>query len=235
MYSHYDRSLSCLADLILIAFLECLQPREASVSLVQLHTRNFSPHPQLTRDCICFLIKQGRVGVTFVGKRRRAKARLRGLEITIKISSGEVPKVIVHLIQSLKCTFFDSENGETLKFLDDQLKIYECIEYCRYYLDREGLNLKDDFKQLHKLQLMILELAQEQVFMVSWRALKTASESAIKNNKKSVSLNELIDLAYKYFISYRKRDLQIDFYRAPQSISNSSLRSTLLGFKLHEE
>ena len=220
--------------MVLIAFLECLQPREASVSLTRFHTRNFSPHPQLTRDCICFLIKQGRVGATFVGQGKRAKARLRGLEITIKVSGAEAPKLIVHLSQSLKCTFFDSENSETLKFLDDQLKIYECIEYCRYYLDREGLNLRDDFKQLHKLQLMILELAQEQVFMVIWRAVKSASESAIKKNKKSVSLNELIDLAYKYFISYRKRDLQIDFYRAPQSISNSVLRSTLLGFKLQE-
>lgn len=235
MYSSYDRSLGCLADLVLIAFLECLQPREASVSLTRLHTRNFSPHPQLTRDCICFLIKQGRVGATFVGKGKRAKARLRGLEITINVSSAGVTALITHLNLYLKYVPLDSDNHEQLKCLDDQLKAYECVEYCRYYLDREGVGLKDDFKQLPKLQLMLLELSQEQVFMVIWRAVKTASEAAHFKNRKSVSLSELINLAYKYFISYRRRDIQIDFYRAPYSVMGSALRSTLLAFKLQEE
>ncbi|RYY04031.1 MAG: hypothetical protein EOO53_03820 [Gammaproteobacteria bacterium] len=143
-------------------------------------------------------------------------------------------KLIAHLSQYLKCTPLDSGDCQRIKLLDDQLKIYECVEYCRYYLDREGLDLKDDFKQLHKLQLMILELAQEQVFMVIWRAVKTASERAIVKNRKSVSLSELMELAYKYFISYRKRDVQIDFYRAPYAVVSSTLRSTLLTFKLPE-
>lgn len=126
----------------------------------------------------------------------------------------------------------DGDDHEQLKCLDDQLKVYECVEYCRYYLDREGVGLRDDFKPLAKLQLMLLELAQEQVFMVIWRAVKTTSEAALAKNRKSVSLSDVINLAYKYFISYRRRDIQIDHYRAPYSVKNSALRSTLFAFNL---
>lgn len=181
------------------------------------------------------LIKQGRVGARLVGKKRRGRAQLQGLEIAINISNSEVTTLVTHLNQSLKCMFFDSDKHKQLKCLDHQLKIYECVEYCRYYLEREGLTLRDDFKHQPKLQLMLLELNQEQVFMVIWRAVKTASESAQAKNRKSVSLYDLIDLAYKYFIGYRRRDIEIDFYRAPYSVISSALRSTLLALKPPEE
>jgi len=235
MHSLPDKSSDCLANLVLIAFLECLQPREASVSLAQFHTRNFSPHPQLTRDCICLLIKQGRVSARGLSKKKRGRVLHKGLEITNHLSSAEVTGLTAQLNQYLKCMPFDSDDHEQLKCLNDQLKVYECVEYCRYYLDREGVGMRDDLKPLAKLQLMLLELAQEQVFMVIWRAVKNASEAARAKNRKTVSLNELINLAYKYFISYRRRDIQIDFYRAPYSIISSALRSTLLAFNLPEE
>ncbi len=78
---------------------------------------------------------------------------------------------------------------------------------------------------------MVMELAHGQVFTLLWRAVKTASISASQKKKKFVSLNDLCDLAYKYFLEYRKRDMQIDFYRMPYSVGNSVLRGLITKYK----
>lgn len=232
MHSLHDSSSDCLANLVLVAFLECLQPKEKLVSLAQFHTRNFSPHPQLTRDCICLLIKQGRVRAKLNNKRMRGRRQLRELELTTSITSEEVTALITHLSGIRKCMPFDMSEHEPLKCLNEQLQIYECVEYCRHYLAREGVGMRGDFNQLPKLQIMLLELAQQQVFMVLWRAVKTSSKAAHAKNRKSVALSELIDLAYEYFISYRRRGVQINRYEGPSSVINSALRSALLAFNL---
>lgn len=230
MNNEEDNPSHYIADLVLVAFLECLANKETHVPLVQFHARNYSPHPQLTRDCVCFLIKQGRVSVSFIGKSRKGKRLSRGLDINTNISSNNLASTIIDLSKNLKKHLPYYKDSELLKELDDQLKIFECVEYCRYYVEKEELKLKDEFDCLHKLELMILELAQPQVYMLLWRAVKNASEIRTPKSRRAISLNDVINLAYKYFISYRKRDIQIDFYKAPYSVENSALRNTLHRF-----
>ena len=88
MFEANSNQLNCLADLMLIAFLECLAPREASISLAQLHTRNFAPHQQATRDCICYLFKQGRVEISPFFQKWRGKVRVRDMTISLKLDSS---------------------------------------------------------------------------------------------------------------------------------------------------
>lgn len=226
--------LDCLADLIFIALLECLALEEASLSMEQLHTRNFTPHPQATRDCICFLAKQGRVVISPITIKKKGRAiQARDTNITINICSTNVSKLIINLSYEARGKIAESNCQQLVTILDGQLKAYECIEYCKFYLNREGLELKEEFVQPYKLSLMIMELAQEQVFKLLWRAVKTVSVSATekKRQEKFVSLSKLCDLAYKYFLEYRKRDIPIDFYRTPNSIGNSVLRSVVTKYK----
>ena len=151
----------------------------------------------------------------------------RDTNILAKISPADISKLIINLSYGMRSKIADANCEPLLATMNEQLKVYECIEYCQFYLDREGLGLRGDSTQSYKLHLMVLELAQEQVLMVLWRAVKTASISAHQKKRKAVTLNELCDLAYKYFLSYRKRDIEIDFYRMPYSVGNSTLRSVV--------
>ncbi len=231
MFEANSNQLNCLADLVLIAFLGCLAPREASISLAQLHTRNFAPHQQATRDCIYYLFKQGRVEISPFVQKRRGRVHARDMNISLKLDPPDIPKLIINLSYSIRDKISDTKCELLFDLLDEQLKVYECIEYCQFYLDREGLGLRSDSVQPYKLHLMVMELAHEQVFMLLWRAVKTASIYALKKKEKSVTLNELCDLAYKYFIDYRKRDIGINCYRAPYSVVSSSLRNILVKYK----
>ena len=178
MFEANSIQLDCVADLVLIAFMECLAPGEASLTLAQLHTRNFTPHQQATRDCVCFLLKQGRVVVSPIVQKRRGRALVRDTNILINIASVDIPKLIINLSYHMRGKIADTCSEPYIFNLDEQLKVYECIEYCRFYLDREGLGLRGDAILPYKLQLMVMELAHEQVFMLLWRAVKTASMSA---------------------------------------------------------
>ena len=164
-------------------------------------------------------------------KKRRGRVRIRDTNILINIASTDIPKLIINLSYSMRGKIADTCCEPIIFILDEQLKVYECIEYCCFYLDREGLELRDDSSPPYKLHLMVMELAQEQVFTLLWRAVKTASISASQKKKKFVSLNDLCDLAYKYFLEYRKRDMQIDFYRMPYSVGNSVLRGLITKYK----
>lgn len=227
MFEANSIQLDCLADLLLIAFMECLAPGEASLTLAQLHTRNLTPHQQATRDCICFLFKRGRLVVSPVTQKRRGRVLVRDTNILINITAVDIPKLIINLSYSMRGKIADTCSEPFIFILDERLKVYECIEYCRFYLDREGLGLRGDATTPYKLQLMVLELAHEQVFMLLWRSVKTASISAHEKKRKSVTLNEICESAYKYFLSYRKRDIEIDFYRMPYSVGNSTLRNVV--------
>lgn len=231
MFEANSDQLDCLADVVLIAFMECLIPGEASLTLAQLHTRNFTPHEHTTRDCICFLYKQGRVVISRIAQKRRGRLLVRDTNILINIATTDVPKLIINLSYSMKGKIADTCSEPFIFNLDEQLKIYECIEYCRFYLDREGLGLREDSTPPYKLHLMVMELAQEQVFSILWRAVKTGSKYASQKKKKFVSLSELCDLAYKYFLEYRKMDSQIDFYRTPYCVGNSVLRGVVAKYK----
>jgi hypothetical protein len=231
MFEANSIQLDCLADLVLIAFMECLAPGEVSLTLAQLHTRNFTPHQQATRDCICFLFRQGRVATSPIAQKTRGRVLVRDTNILITITPSDIPKLIINLSYSMRGKIADTCSEPFICILDEQLKVYECIEYCRFYLDREGLGLRDDAAPSYKLHLMVMELAHEQVFMILWRAVKTASFSSSQNKKKFVALSDLCDLAYRYFLEYRKRDAQIDFYRIPYSVGNSVLRGIITKYK----
>ncbi|WP_157152645.1 hypothetical protein [Cellvibrio sp. BR] len=230
MFEANSIQLDCLADLVLIAFMECLAPGEVSLTLAQLHTRNFTNHHQATRDCICFLFKQGRVVISPIIQKRRGRV-VRDTNILIRIATTDIPKSIINLSYSMRGKIADTCSEQFIFILDEQLKVYECIEYCRFYLDREGLGLREDSTPPYKLHLMVMELAHEQVFSILWRAVKTASISASQKKKKFVSLNDLCELAYKYFLESRRRDIQIDFYRMPYSVGNSVLRGLITTYK----
>lgn len=231
MFEADSNQLNCLADLMLIAFMECLAPSETSISLAQLHTRNFAPHQQATRDCICFLFKQGKVVISPIIKKRKGRVHIRDTNILLNVVQADIPKLIINLSYCMRGKIADACCEPFIFVLNEQLKVYECIEYCRFYLDREGLELRGDFTLPYKLHLMVMELAHEQVFMVLWRAVKTNSFSAHQKKKQFVTLNDLCDLAYKYLLSYRKRDIEIDFYRMPYSVGNSSLRGVVTKYR----
>jgi|GEM_PF-4344599 len=229
-----------ITDLIFIAFLERLNCNETTISLEQLHTRGFTPHPQLTRDCVCHLIRNGRVGGTIVERVGRSKRNKRDLKLSISKEMGDIDRFIALRYVRLYQSKDDNAVKDQLEELDQVLKQYECIEYCRYYLDKEGLTLKENQCEHHKLSLLTKELEQEQVFMVGWRAVKNAALSASTRKRRSVTLSEICNLSYKYFLDYRKRNIQIDHYRAPYHLLNSSLRNTLViytrsGEKLEQE
>lgn len=156
---------------------------------------------------------------------------MRDTNISLNITHLDIAKLIINLSYCIKGKITYTNSAPFIFILDEQLKFYECIEYCRFYLDREGLGLKEDFTQPYKLHLMVMELAHEQVFMILWRAVKTASISAHQKKRKSVALNELCDLAYKYLLSYRRRDIEIDLYRMPYSVGNSALRNVVTKYK----
>lgn len=231
MFEANSTQLDCLADLLLIAFMECLAPGETSLTLAQVHTRNFTPHQQATRDCICFLFKRGRVVISPVIRMRRGRVLVRDTNIRINITAADIPKLIINLSYSMRGEIADTCSEPFIFILDEQLKVYECIEYCRFYLDREGLGLREDSTPPYKLHLMVMELAHEQVFSILWRAVKTASKYASQKKKKFASLSDICDLAYKYFLEYRKRDALIDFYRTPYSVGNSVLRGVVAKYK----
>lgn len=231
MHEANSIQLDCLADLLLIAFMECLAPGETSLTLAQLHTRSFTPHQQATRDCICFLFKRGRVVISPVIQKRRGRVLVRDTNIRINITAADIPKLIINLSYSMRGKIADTCSEPFIFNLDEQLKVYECIEYCRFYLDREGLGLREDSTPPYKLHLMVMELAHEQVFMLLWRAVKTTSLAANQKNRKSVTLSDVCESAYKYFLSYRKRDVEIDFYRMPYSVGNSVLRGVVAKYK----
>ena len=227
MFEANSIQLDCIADIVLIAFMECLAPGEVSLTLSQLHTRNFTPHQHTTRDCICFLYKQGRVVISRIAQKRRGRVLVRDTNILINIAPTDVPKLIINLSYSMKGKIADTCSEQFFSILDEQLKVYECIEYCRFYLEREGLVLRENSTPPYKLHLMVMELAQEQVFMILWRAVKTSSIAATQKKKKFVSLSDICDLAYKYFLEYRKRGALIDFYRTPYCIGKSILRGVV--------
>lgn len=232
MYEADSSQLNCLADLVLISFMECLLPGEVSISINQILMRNLTPHEQATRDCICFLYRQGRVKISPVMTKRVGRVvQVRDTKVELKISAAEVPKLIINLSYGMRGKITDSKSQDCIGILDDQLKVYECIEYSRYYLCREGLDLAEKNTPPYKLILMVMDLPRQQIFMLLWRAVKTANTIAVKKKERYVSLDTLCNLAYKYYLEYRKRESQIEFYHAPSSVDSSTLRGVLTKYR----
>jgi hypothetical protein len=80
-----------------------------------------------------------------------------------------------------------------------------------------------------RLQLLILENEQSQVFMLIWISIKQLS----RENKtvKTLGFSELMETSYDLYLDYKRNNIEIKHYKRPKSnlMKTSKVAGILLG------
>jgi hypothetical protein len=135
---------------------------------------------------------------------------------------------IVQTIQQARACLLDSrtQQAERDKIVLEVLA-GECIEYTyNYSLDNRLIVVEPDpFNP--RLQLLLLENEQRQVFMLIWISIKNLS----RENKtvKTLGFSELMEASYGLYLEYKRNNNEIKHYKRPTSMKTSEVAGILLG------
>jgi hypothetical protein len=80
-----------------------------------------------------------------------------------------------------------------------------------------------------RLQLLLLENEQRQVFMLIWISIKKLSRE--NNTVKTLGFSELMETSYDFYLDYKRNNIEIKHYKRPnsKSMKTSKVAGILLG------
>jgi hypothetical protein len=207
---------------------------EKSMTMSQLICRGFAPSEQLSRHYLYRLIKSGKIKVS----RTQMDSSLRRpggprKELVIEkpsISEPLLAREIVQTIRQARASLLDSrtQQAERDKIVLEVLA-GECIQYAYVYAMDNRLIVVDQDPFNPRLQLLILENEQSQVFMLIWISIKQLS----RENKtvKTLGFSELMETSYDLYLDYKRNNIEIKHYKRPKSnlMKTSKVAGILLG------
>jgi hypothetical protein len=78
-----------------------------------------------------------------------------------------------------------------------------------------------------RLQLLLLENEQRQVFMLIWISIKKLSRE--NNTVKTLGFSELMETCYDFYLDYKRNNNEIKHYKRPTPMKTSEVAGILLG------
>lgn len=204
------------------------------MTMSQLMCRGFAPSEKLSRHYLYRLIKSGKIQVS----RSRMNHSLRRpggprKELVIErpsVTASLMSREIVQNIQQARASLLDSRTQQA-----DRDKIVlevlagECIEYTYNYSLDNRLIVVDPDPFNPRLQLLLLENEQRQVFMLIWISIKKLSRE--NNTVKTLGFSELMETSYDFYLDYKRNNIEIKHYKRPnsKSMKTSKVAGILLG------
>ena len=212
--------------LAFVALLSCFEKNEKSICTTRLRARRYTSHALLDRQLIKRLEQLG-----VIKTKRLTSSKFSTYDVEVFIQgkgkaranpSAEALVLLGEILNEIK------NNGELLWKFEDLLLCLlagECIEYARFYAERNGVQIEVDPPSFQQTKNLLTYCSVGQVNMLFWRAAHNLPKDSAETDFK---LEDLLELAKAYYVKYVQQGIEVRNYERLRSAKLSKLSYLLL-------
>lgn len=220
MTNYNSQRIGTRTSLISAAFTLCLKRGDKLINIDQLKTRNFAPTRELCLSAICELVKDGVVDTV--------SNDLLGQPFVFKsflFHEKNRDNFVVQQTRNVIENRDDPSQLAELQTLQQEIIAAECIEYIKFYTERQFYELVEVENYNAKLQLLCLELQPAKINALLWRSIK---KNIGRSHSNKLHLYDVIDEAFDRFIQLKRRKEDWEGYERPKMLKMSAIANVTM-------